>query len=228
MILGPTAPTTAFEISANADDPVQMYLGDIFTIPAAFRAAGAFDPCGFDAEGLPVGLQLMGRLSGKLLLGAAHRYRQATDWHLRIPTGRRCDRRSSSASRRTRSSSRGARCSPGASTAFGAPPSTPSVRRRYRPSRRPAGAQPRGGRAYVPLRPRGERHHQPPLDLRAQELLLPRLPKGYQISQYENPIVQGGEIRIAVEGQKRRFASRVHISRKTLESLSTARRYLVS
>jgi aspartyl-tRNA(Asn)/glutamyl-tRNA(Gln) amidotransferase subunit A len=88
VILGPTAPTTAFEIGAQAEDPVQMYLGDIFTIPAPLAGLPAVSiPCGFDAAGLPVGLQLMGRhFSEGLLLRAAHRYQQATDWHLRVPT----------------------------------------------------------------------------------------------------------------------------------------------
>jgi len=87
LILGPTAPTTAFEIGANADDPVQMYLGDIFTIPAPLAGLPALSiPCGFDAKGLPVGLQLTGNyFSEAALLGAAHRYQQVTDWHRRVP-----------------------------------------------------------------------------------------------------------------------------------------------
>jgi aspartyl-tRNA(Asn)/glutamyl-tRNA(Gln) amidotransferase subunit A len=87
VILGPTAPTTAFEIGAKAGDPVQMYLGDIFTIPAALAGLPALSiPCGFDEKGLPVGLQLMGgHFSEATLLGAAHRYQQATDWHKRVP-----------------------------------------------------------------------------------------------------------------------------------------------
>ncbi|HZM34422.1 MAG TPA: Asp-tRNA(Asn)/Glu-tRNA(Gln) amidotransferase subunit GatA [Burkholderiales bacterium] len=88
MILGPTAPTTAFEIGAKAEDPVQMYLGDIFTIPAPLAGLPALSlPCGFDGKGLPVGLQLMGpAFSEARLLGAGYRYQQATDWHLRVPT----------------------------------------------------------------------------------------------------------------------------------------------
>jgi aspartyl-tRNA(Asn)/glutamyl-tRNA(Gln) amidotransferase subunit A len=88
LILGPTAPTTAFEIGAKADDPVQMYLGDIFTIPAPLAGLPALSiPCGFDGAGLPVGLQLMGKhFCEGMLLGAAHRYQQASDWHLRVPT----------------------------------------------------------------------------------------------------------------------------------------------
>jgi aspartyl-tRNA(Asn)/glutamyl-tRNA(Gln) amidotransferase subunit A len=88
LILGPTAPTTAFALGEKSADPVQMYLGDIFTIPAPLAGLPALSiPCGFDAAGLPVGLQLMGKaFSEALLLGAAHRYQQDTDWHLRVPT----------------------------------------------------------------------------------------------------------------------------------------------
>ena len=70
------------------DDPVKMYLGDIFTVPASLAGLpAAVVPCGFDQSGLPVGLQLMGNyFSEAALLGAAHRYQQATDWHLRVPT----------------------------------------------------------------------------------------------------------------------------------------------
>jgi aspartyl-tRNA(Asn)/glutamyl-tRNA(Gln) amidotransferase subunit A len=87
LVLGPTSPTTAFEIGANSDDPVKMYLNDIFTIPAPLAGLPALSvPCGFDAAGLPVGLHLMGRhFAEATLLGAAHRYQQATDWHRRVP-----------------------------------------------------------------------------------------------------------------------------------------------
>jgi aspartyl-tRNA(Asn)/glutamyl-tRNA(Gln) amidotransferase subunit A len=87
LILGPTTPTTAFELGAKTNDPVQMYLGDIFTIPAPLAGLPALSiPCGFDAKGLPVGLQITGpHFSEARLLGAAHRYQQATDWHQRVP-----------------------------------------------------------------------------------------------------------------------------------------------
>jgi aspartyl-tRNA(Asn)/glutamyl-tRNA(Gln) amidotransferase subunit A len=88
VILGPVAPTTAFEIGAQIDDPVTMYLGDVFTVPGSLAGLpGVSVPCGFDENGLPVGLQLMGNYySEAALLGAAHRYQQASDWHLRVPT----------------------------------------------------------------------------------------------------------------------------------------------
>jgi aspartyl-tRNA(Asn)/glutamyl-tRNA(Gln) amidotransferase subunit A len=87
VILGPVSPTTAFEIGANLDDPVKMYLGDIFTVPASLAGLPALSiPCGFDESGLPVGLQLMGsHFSEAKLLGVAHRYQEGTDWHERVP-----------------------------------------------------------------------------------------------------------------------------------------------
>jgi aspartyl-tRNA(Asn)/glutamyl-tRNA(Gln) amidotransferase subunit A len=87
LILGPTAPSTAFPLGEKSDDPVQMYLNDIFTIPAPLAGLpGLSIPCGFDAKGLPVGLQIMGNYFAEAkMLGAAHRYQQDTDWHLRVP-----------------------------------------------------------------------------------------------------------------------------------------------
>jgi len=87
VILGPTSPTTAFPLGDKTDDPVRMYLNDIFTIPAPLAGLpGLSIPCGQDEKGLPVGLQLMGDyFSEAKLLGIAHRYQQATDWHLRVP-----------------------------------------------------------------------------------------------------------------------------------------------
>jgi aspartyl-tRNA(Asn)/glutamyl-tRNA(Gln) amidotransferase subunit A len=87
VIMGPTAPSTAFEIGAKIDDPVKMYLDDIFTVPAPLAGLPALSiPCGFDEAGLPVGLQLTGpHFSEAALLGIAHRYQEATDWHRRVP-----------------------------------------------------------------------------------------------------------------------------------------------
>ena len=88
VILGPTTPTTAFPIGGKVDDPVQMYLNDIFTIPAPLAGLPAISiPCGFDDKVLPIGLQLTGGyFSEARLLGIAHRYQQASDWHMRVPT----------------------------------------------------------------------------------------------------------------------------------------------
>jgi aspartyl-tRNA(Asn)/glutamyl-tRNA(Gln) amidotransferase subunit A len=70
-------------------DPVQMYLNDIYTIPANLAGLpGLSVPCGLDGKGLPVGLQIVGNYFAEAkMLGIAHRYQQASDWHLRIPPG---------------------------------------------------------------------------------------------------------------------------------------------
>ncbi len=87
MIAAPVAPTTAFPIGAHGDDPLAMYLEDIFTLPANLAGIPALAfPAGFDASGLPVGIQLMGpRFQEGLLLRAAHACQQVTAWHTRQP-----------------------------------------------------------------------------------------------------------------------------------------------
>ncbi|MDD3528943.1 MAG: Asp-tRNA(Asn)/Glu-tRNA(Gln) amidotransferase subunit GatA [Gallionellaceae bacterium] len=89
VILGPTAPTTAFKLGEKADDPVQMYLSDIYTIAVNLAGLpGISMPCGFDAQGLPIGLQLIGDYFAEArMLNVAHQYQLATDWHQRTPGG---------------------------------------------------------------------------------------------------------------------------------------------
>ena len=89
VIMGPTSPTTAFKLGAKTDDPVAMYLNDIYTISVNLAGLpGMSIPCGFDKAGLPVGLQLIGRYFDEArLLNVAHKYQQATDWHTRVPKG---------------------------------------------------------------------------------------------------------------------------------------------
>ncbi|HXX10881.1 MAG TPA: Asp-tRNA(Asn)/Glu-tRNA(Gln) amidotransferase subunit GatA [Burkholderiales bacterium] len=89
VIMGPTAPTTAFKLGAKTADPVQMYLNDIYTVPAPLAGIPALSiPCGFGDDNLPVGLQLMGNYFQEArMLGLAHRYQLVTDWHLRMPAG---------------------------------------------------------------------------------------------------------------------------------------------
>lgn len=88
VILGPTAPTAAFELGAKEDDPVQMYLSDIYTISVNLAGLpGMSIPAGFTPDGRPVGLQLIGDyFSEAKMLNIAHQYQQATDWHARVPT----------------------------------------------------------------------------------------------------------------------------------------------
>jgi aspartyl-tRNA(Asn)/glutamyl-tRNA(Gln) amidotransferase subunit A len=86
VVLGPTAPTTAFGLGEHADDPVAMYLTDVYTSAANLAGLpGLSMPAGF-VDGLPVGVQLIGNhFEEARLLDVAHRYQQATDWHTQAP-----------------------------------------------------------------------------------------------------------------------------------------------
>ncbi len=88
VIAGPTAPSVAFRLGEKADDPVSMYLSDIYTIAANLAGLPALSiPAGF-AEGMPVGLHLVGNYFAEgRLLNAGHQYQQVTDWHTRCPAG---------------------------------------------------------------------------------------------------------------------------------------------
>jgi len=87
LIAGPVAPAVAFPLGEKVADPVQMYLYDLYTIPASLAGLPAMAiPCGFGRGGMPVGLQLVGDYFAEArMLNAAHRFQQATDWHLRVP-----------------------------------------------------------------------------------------------------------------------------------------------
>jgi aspartyl-tRNA(Asn)/glutamyl-tRNA(Gln) amidotransferase subunit A len=87
MIMGPTAPTTAFNLGEKSDDPVSMYLSDIYTIAVNLAGLpGMSVPAGFGANGRPVGLQIIGNyFSEAKMLNVAHQYQLATDWHKRQP-----------------------------------------------------------------------------------------------------------------------------------------------
>jgi len=88
LVIGPTTPTPAFDIGAKMNDPVLMYLNDIYTIGANLAGLpGVSIPCGL-VDGLPMGLQLIGpHFAEAKLLNAAHQYQQATDWHRHAPRG---------------------------------------------------------------------------------------------------------------------------------------------
>ncbi|MBC7252162.1 MAG: Asp-tRNA(Asn)/Glu-tRNA(Gln) amidotransferase subunit GatA [Anaerolineae bacterium] len=89
VVLCPTSPTTAFKIGEKADDPLQMYLSDVFTLSASLAGLpGLSLPCGFDAQGLPIGLQIIGRpFDEATVLRVAYTYEQTTDWHARKAGG---------------------------------------------------------------------------------------------------------------------------------------------
>jgi aspartyl-tRNA(Asn)/glutamyl-tRNA(Gln) amidotransferase subunit A len=84
----PVAPRTAWKIGDKANDPLQMYLEDVFTLPASLAGiSGMSVPCGFDEAGLPIGLQLLAPAFGEAtLLRAGYAYEQATTWHTQAPT----------------------------------------------------------------------------------------------------------------------------------------------
>jgi aspartyl-tRNA(Asn)/glutamyl-tRNA(Gln) amidotransferase subunit A len=86
VLMGPTTPTPAFAIGAKTDDPITMYLNDIYTIGANLAGLPAVSvPCGL-VDGLPVGLQIIGpHFAEERLLGAAHAWQRETDWHRRHP-----------------------------------------------------------------------------------------------------------------------------------------------
>jgi aspartyl-tRNA(Asn)/glutamyl-tRNA(Gln) amidotransferase subunit A len=87
-LLTPVTPTPAYRIGEKTADPLQMYLGDIFTVTANLAGIpGLSVPCGFTESGLPIGLQVLGpALAEQTVLRVAHAYREATDWHRRKPT----------------------------------------------------------------------------------------------------------------------------------------------
>ena len=89
VVVGPATPTVAFRIGAKVSDPVQMYLNDIYTVTANLAGLpGMSIPCGFGTNDLPVGLQITGNyFSEARMLGVAHQYQKATDWHQRVPAG---------------------------------------------------------------------------------------------------------------------------------------------
>jgi len=88
VIIGPTAPGPAFRLQELIDDPINMYLSDIYTVSVNLAGLPAISiPAGM-VKGLPIGMQIIGTyFSEARLLNIAHRFQQATDWHTRIPEG---------------------------------------------------------------------------------------------------------------------------------------------
>src|SRR5919109_1454908 len=86
-IVTPTSPTTAFKLGEKTQDPLQMYLSDIYTISINLAGLPALSlPCGFDTDGLPIGMQIIGKHFGEAtILRVGHAYEQATEWYKRKP-----------------------------------------------------------------------------------------------------------------------------------------------
>jgi aspartyl-tRNA(Asn)/glutamyl-tRNA(Gln) amidotransferase subunit A len=89
MIISPVAPTAAYKIGENIDDPVKMYMGDIYTVSINLAGLPAVAlPCGFTGQGLPVGFQLIGdAFSEEKLVAAARVYQRRTNHHAKKPGG---------------------------------------------------------------------------------------------------------------------------------------------
>ena len=87
VIVTPTAPTTAFKLGEKTQDPLEMYLSDIYTISINLAGLPALSlPCGFDGEGMPIGMQIIGKhFDEATILRVAHHYEQSTEWHKRKP-----------------------------------------------------------------------------------------------------------------------------------------------
>jgi len=87
LIMGPTSPSTAFKLGEKGDDPVQMYLSDIYTIAVNLAGLpGMSIPCGFGSNKMPVGLQIIGNYFDEArMLNVAHQFQLATDWHTLYP-----------------------------------------------------------------------------------------------------------------------------------------------
>ena len=214
VIAGPVAPTVAWKLGEHGDDPLADYLADIFTLPGSLAGLpGMSVPCGFGAGGMPVGLQLIGNYFQEgaaaergAPLPAGHRFPPPQAGGLLMIDRRKLDSRatkSSSASRPTPSCPRRAR-----SSAARPRPSAPS------PTRRPAPvdlALP----GTLPVMNKGavERaisfglavgaHIAPRSIFARKNYFYPDLPKGYQISQYEIPVVQGGSVEFYLGDEKK-------------------------
>jgi aspartyl-tRNA(Asn)/glutamyl-tRNA(Gln) amidotransferase subunit A len=87
VIVAPNAPMPAFKLNEKTQDPLQMYLSDIYTISANLAGIPAISiPCGLTKDNLPVGLQLMAKhFDEETLLNVSHKYQQSTDHHTRFP-----------------------------------------------------------------------------------------------------------------------------------------------
>ena len=87
VLISPTAPTPAFKVGENSDDPLSLYLGDIMTITINLAGVPALSlPCGFNTQGLPIGLQMIGNvLQEETILKLANAYEKATTWNQKTP-----------------------------------------------------------------------------------------------------------------------------------------------
>ena len=230
VIMGPVAPTVAWNLGEKGDDPVQMYLADIYTLSVSLAGLpGMSVPCGFGAGAnaqRPVGLQIIGNYFNEArMLQVADAFQRATDWH-RQSTGRSVSTMAKQwevvIGLETHAQlSTASKIFSGAATQFGAAPNTQAC---------PVDLALPG---TLPVMNRGavERAIQFGLAIGAtiaprsifarKNYFYPDLPKGYQISQYEIPVVQGGQVTIQVPANekagKEAYEKIVNLTRAHLE-----------
>jgi len=87
-LIKPVSPTTAWDIGSLVNDPLKMYMADVFVIPGALAGVpGLAVPCGIDSSGLPIGLQIIGpRMAESRIMQLGYHYQQNTDWHTKKPS----------------------------------------------------------------------------------------------------------------------------------------------
>ena len=224
VLIGPTTPTPAFAIGAKIDDPITMYLNDIYTIGANLAGLpGLSLPCGF-VDGLPMGLQLIGpHFHEARLLNAAHQYQLRTDWHRQAAARVRVMADwevviglEIHAQLATRS-----KIFSGSATAYGAPPNTQAnlVDLAY-PGVLPV-LNAEAVRMAVKFGLAIGARIAPRSVFARKNYFYPDLPKGYQISQYELPVVSRGSLQIVLEDgtQKTVGVTRAHLEEDAGKSL---------
>ena len=227
LIVGPAAPTVAFDLGSKTTDPVQMYLDDLYTIPINLAGLpGLSIPCGFGDKGRPVGLQIVGNYFDEArMLRAAHAFQQATDWHTRTPPAFGAAQMTWEVVIGLETHAQlttGSKIFSGASTAVRRVAQHAGLRRRPRDAGNASRAEQGRGRARDPLRPRRGRQDRAAQHLRAQELFLSGPSQGLPDQPVRrSPWSRAARSRSWSTGRKRPCNSRARTSRRTRASRCT-------
>ena len=238
LLVGPTSPTVAFRIGEKADDPLAMYLSDVFTIPVEPGRQRPPSRCLPGCpDGLPVGLQIIGPGADEAtVLRAAWAFEQDLDSPPDPPrsevqrdpmsagrSGPAATRRSSGSSATVELATR-TKMFCGCPTAFGAPPNTHVCPVCLGAARLAARPQREGHRVRDPHRPRPAAAGSPELLFHRKNYFYPDMPKNFQISQYDLPLCVDGHLDVEVDGETRRIGiTRVHLEEDTGKTSTSGR-----